>query len=48
MTEEDKSSEKKEAEQNSDESRRNLLKIGLGLGTILAIGGTRRNSTDTC
>jgi arsenite oxidase small subunit len=36
---ENEKSESKSPDDNSDESRRNLLKIGLGIGAVLVLGG---------
>jgi arsenite oxidase small subunit len=33
-------SEEEEPKESSDESRRNLLKVGLGIGAVLVVGGT--------
>jgi arsenite oxidase small subunit len=37
--EENRKSEKNEPKDDSDESRRNLLKVGLGIGAVIVIGG---------
>ena len=42
MTNEEKNS--KEGKSESDESRRNLLKVGLGLGAALVVGGAGSNA----